>query len=173
MKMNNLNILKMKKSQAWSTDLVAGFLIFLIGILLFFIYTINYTFEAKENFELMLYEGELIAENILSEGSPVDWNEGDVAKIGILDSSRINETKLSRFYNFVQTDYVRTKAIFNTNYDYYFFLDDPLTIDLTERDGIGKPGTDRDNINPTNLIKITKITIYEDKPVTAYLYIWD
>jgi len=164
--------MKLKKGQAWGTDLTMGFLIFSMGIFIFFIYAINYTSESKENFEIMFYEGENIAQSILSEGSPENWNEANVIQIGILSDEKINETKLELFYNFTQTNYSQTKTIFDSSYDYYFFLDNNFTINSVEVDGIGKPGVNSESINATNLIKITKLTIYKEKPVTAYLYIW-
>jgi len=41
-----------------------------------------------------------------------------------------------------------------------------------EIEGIGKPGTNKNDITAENLIKITRFTIYKEKPTTAYLYIW-
>jgi len=162
-----------KKGQAWGTDLTFGFLIFSMGIIIFFVYAINYTSESKENFEIMLYEGENIVQSILSEGSPVNWNETTVTSIGILNDGKINETKLELFYNFTQSNYSTSKTIFDSSYDYYFFLDNNFTINSVEVDGVGNPSVDRNSISATNLIKITKLTIYKDKPVTAYLYVWD
>ena len=164
---------KHRKAQAWGTDLTFAFLIFSVGIIIFFVYTINYTSESKENSEIMFYEGENIIKGILSEGSTEDWNENNVIKIGILNNNKINETKLELFYNFTQSNYSRTKNIFDSSYDYYFFLDNNFTINSVDVEGIGKPGVYKDNINAINLIKITKLTIYKDKPVTAYLYVWE
>ena len=63
--------------------------------------------------------------------------------------------------------------MFRTQYDYYFFLEENISINSTEFEGIGKPGTTKNNLNTTNLIKITRFTIFNEKPITAYLYIWD
>ena len=42
-------------------------------------------------------------------------------------------------------------------------------------DGIGKPGVSRNTgfDDAKNLVKITRYTIYRDKPMIAYLYIWE
>ena len=47
-----------------------------------------------------------------------------------------------------------------------------MTINSAEVEGIGQPGADKENINALNLVKITKFTVYKNKPVTAYFYIW-
>jgi hypothetical protein len=161
-----------KRGQAWSIDLVVGVIIFSVGVLIFFIYSVNQAGEAKESLEGLSYDGDILFSNILSEGYPQDWNENNVVKIGILDEDRINETKLERFYNFANNDYARTKSIFNTRYDYYFSFSN-MTINSAAIEGIGKPGTDLNNINAINLLKITRFSIYKNKPITIYLYIWE
>ena len=166
-------ILKRKKSQAWGADLMVAFVIFSIGIFVFFLYSINAPTEAEENIDALFYEGKIIASSILSEGYPADWNSENVVTAGILTDNKINETKVERFYNLAQADYAKTKRIFNTKYDYYFFLDRNMVISSGEIEGIGKPGTVKENINALNLVKVTKLTIYENKPTSAYLYIWE
>jgi len=128
--------------------------------------------ELEENMQNLFYDGEIITNTILSEGYPINWNETNVDKIGILSDNKINETKLERFYNLAQTDYEETKIIFNTKYNYYLFLDKNITINSVSIEGIGKPGVNKNNINTENLIKITRITVFENKPATAYLYVW-
>ena len=53
-------------------------------------------------------------------------------------------------------------------------MDKKIIINSVEVDGIGKPGVTRDNIGETyNLIKITRFSIYQNEPITVYLYIWE
>ena len=163
----------MKKSgQVWSMDIVIAFIIFLSAIIILFVYSINYSGEVEKTYDKLSYDGDIIMESLFLEGHPKDWNFGNVINIGITSNNKINETKLERFYNLVQDDYPRTKILFNTNYDYYFFLQDNITISPLEIEGIGKPGTNKNEINSTDLVKITKFSIYKEKPTTAYLYIW-
>ncbi len=172
--MINKKITINKKSQAWGIDLMVAVGIFSVAIVVFFVYSINQTSEARETLEDLLYNGKIISNSILSEGYPENWEEFNVIKIGVLDEDgKIDEEKLERFYNFVQTDYPQTKNLFNTRYDYYFFLSENMTINLEEVEGVGKPEFDMENIEVDNIIKITRFTIYKDKPVSAYLYIWE
>ena len=165
---------KSNRSQAWGMDLVFGFIIFTVGILAFFVYSINQSGEVRENFESLGVDGSFILNNILSDGYPQDWNSSNVVVIGILSNNKINETKLERFYNLTQSNYPITRSLFRTKYDYYFYFDnDNITISSGIIDGIGKPGVNRTNISSNNLIKISRYSIYKNKPVVINLDIWE
>lgn len=159
---------KTRKAQAWGMDLTIAIVIFSVGLVAFYVYALNEPSEAKENIESLFYDGNIITEIILSEGYPIDWNSGNVIKIGILSENKINETKLESFYNLAENDYAQTKTLFNTGFDYYFNLTETMTINSVEVEGIGLQPSD-----PQNLVKITRFTIYKNKPITAYLYIWE
>ena len=160
-------ILKSKRSQAWGIDLIIGLVIFTAGVLAFYIFTLNYSHENLVTGD-MIYGGSNIADSLLSEGSPENWNSEDVIKIGLLSDGRINQTKLENFYSLSLQDYVETKRLFNTNDNYFFFLSEKIMINSEEIEGIGlKPE------NPENLFKITRFTIYNHKPITMSLYIWN
>jgi hypothetical protein len=162
------------KGQIWSLDLMAGLALFLIGIMIFFIYSLNQPSQAKENLEILSYEGKIIIDNLISEGYPSDWSSSNVITIGITTDSKINQTKLETLYQMIytQNNYTKTKNLFNTQYDYYFFLDQNMTVSAGSIEGIGKPGTTKQNINASNLIKLTRFTIYQNKTTPLYLYIW-
>jgi len=162
------SILTYKKSQAWGIDLMIGVAIFLFGILTFYFYTINNPSEAKEKIDTFFYDGNLVSEMILSEGHPKDWQPENVIEIGILSGEKINQTKLERFYNLAETDYSKTKKLFNTRANYYVSFSDTITIGEEEVQGIGLPPE-----NEQDLIKITRFTIYKEKPITMYVEIWE
>jgi len=164
MKINN-------KAQAWGIDLMMALVIFSMGIVVFYIYSLNTPGEAQEAIEKLFYDGKIIANTILSEGYPENWIVGDVKKPGILNKKKINDTKLERFYDLIETPggYSQTKRLFDTRYDYYFFLDTNMIIDGEVVEGIGK----NDYENARNLIKITRFVVYQNKPMTAYLYVWE
>lgn len=165
--MNNMKK-RGKQSQAWGIDMAVAVVIFSIGIIVFYFYALNSQNEAAENFEKLGYDGKIIVSSILSEGYPADWGLEEVVTIGILSENKINETKLERFYSLSTDNYGKTKALFNTRYNYYFFLTEKMILGSGEVEGIGKEPT-----NPENLVKITRFTIYKNKPVTAYLYVWE
>ncbi len=164
-----------KKAQAWGTDLMVALVIFTIGIVVFYLFSINQSGEAEEVINSLNYEGAIISDTILSGGYPYNWTQETAVSIGILYENKIDDAKLEEFYNFASTNYQKTKSLFNTKYDYYFFLDENFIINSAEVRGIGKPGATPENIpsQAENLIKITRFTVYKNKPVTAYLYIWE
>ncbi len=164
-----------KRAQIWGLDILAGMALFLIGIVVFFVYSLNQPGEAQDNFELLFYDGKIIADNLMSQGYPSDWNSSNVISLGISSDDKINETKLERLYEMIYTEnnYTITKNILNTQYEYYFFLEQNMTINSIDVEGIGKPGATRNNIDARNLIKITRFTIYQNKTTPLYIYIWE
>ena len=159
------------KAQAWGFDLMIATALFLGGIIMFYIYSINYPAEGKKSFEDLYYEGSVILDSLLSEGFPSDWNANNVVRIGILDEEKVNETKLDRFYSLSISDYPRTKNLFNTKYEYYFNFSEIMTIPSINDDVQGI-GLEPVSTNVINLVKITRVRIYKNKPVSVNLYIW-
>ena len=157
-----------KKGQAWGIDLGVAFIIFSVGIVSFYFYALNQPNEARYLQEILSYEGKSIASSILSEGYPEDWNSDNVATIGILTDNKINETKLGRFYNLSIENYGKTKKEIKTRFNYYYSLDKNISIEGKEVEGIGAEPT-----SVKNLIKIPRFTIYQNEPITAYVYIWE
>ena len=72
-------LIKNKRAQAWSLDLVIASIIFIIGIIVLYVYAINYSSQAKDQLDELFYEGNLASELILSEkeqGISGDWTAG-------------------------------------------------------------------------------------------------
>ena len=161
------------KAQSWGIDLSIAIIIFTAGIIAFFLYVLNNPNQDIEILEELSNDGNIIMESLLSEGYPLEWNSENVIKIGLFQDNKIQDSKVQEFYDLCNLDYQKTKEILNTRFDYYFFLNTPLTIDAGNIEGIGKPGITSTTITSENLIKITRITNYQNKPVIAYLYIWE
>ena len=149
--------------------------LFLMGIMIFFTYTINQSGETEETFNLLFYDGKILASDLMSSGRPQNWNSSTIIIPGLTTNNKINESKLTNLYDMIYTenDYIKTKTLFSTIYDYYFFFDENITIRGTPVEGIGKPGVTKNNINSRNLVKITRFTIYKNKTLPLYIYIWD
>lgn len=166
--------MKNKQAQIWSLDLMAGMTLFLIGIVIFFIYSLNQPGEAEDNLELLFYEGKVTANSLVSSGFPEKWDSNSVITLGIADDGRINNTKLKSLHDMINAgNYTQTKNILNTRFDYYFFFENNMTSIDPNLDGIGKPGTTRNNVNAKNLIKTTRFTVYQNKTTPLYLYTWE
>jgi hypothetical protein len=150
-----ISMFKSKKAQVWSFDLVIAGMIFLIGVVILLIYMINYNNQAETKLDKMFNEGYVISDLVLSEDN------------GILSDNKINQTKLEEFYDSVQADYSLKKRELGSNYDFYFTIPG-LEINGNNLDHIGK----KNQTSVEDNIKITRITIYKNKPVKFELYIW-
>ncbi len=147
------NLYKNKKAQAWGLDLVIASVIFLIGIIILYVYAINYSSQTKNSLDEMLYDGNLASGLILSEND-----------FGILSNGKVNQTKLDDFYN---SDYQTKKNQIGLKYDFYFVMDD-LEVNGNPLNYIGKS-----NISEIeNLIQVTRLTIYKNKPIKFDIFVW-
>ncbi len=161
-----MNILK--RGQAWGFDLLVASIIFIGGIFVFYIYSLNFPNETEDIINRLTNEGNIVANALLSEGFPSNWNAGNVVTPGITSNNKINQTKLERFYDFSTGDYEKTKSLFNTPYEYYITFSENVTISGNEISSMGKSP-----LNQRNLIKISRITIYKDKLITINVQIWE
>ncbi len=161
-----------KRAQAWGFDLMMGAVIFTLGLILFFIYSINYPRQSEETLDVLRFEGEFIAENLLSTGHPNDWTENNVIAIGLVNEEKINQTKIERLYTMTssQAGYDKSKSLLNTRYEFFFNFSQQMFVAGNPVEGIGK---DYVNQNTKNLVKITRIVIYDNSPTTLNLYIWE
>jgi len=164
-----------KKAQIWGLDLVIAMIIFTIGILIFFFYTMNFASNSEETLDALFTDGNAIANFLLSEGSPNNWTALNVMTLGISSENKIDEAKLQNFYSLASGDYAKTKKLFDTKFDYYVYFTDPLDISGNQIDGIGKSGINRTNIEQysfSNIVKVTRFTIYRNKPTQLNIYTW-
>ncbi len=156
-----------KRAQAWGIDLMIASIIFITGIISFYLYSLNAVDQTEDKLNSLSYDGNIIGDMILSEGLPKNWNEQNVVTIGILTENKINQTKLEKFYNMITNNYQKTKVLFNTKYDYYMLISENFTIN-----GQIKPGLGKQPQNQRNLAKITRFVIYKDKLQNLDIYIW-
>lgn len=157
-----------KGGQMWGFDLMMATVIFIVAIIIFYLYTLNASEEAKANIDRLSYEGDIIADALLLEGTPKNWTNETVISPGILSKSIVNQTKLELFYNLSRYDYNKTKLLLNTKYDYYIYLSESMILNGEQVSGIGKAPT-----NQKNLIKIERITVYKDKPIKLIIEVWE
>lgn len=164
------------KSQVWTLDVVIGVTLFLAALVLFYVYTINFSDQAKTTAQELENDGKFVSSNLLSEGSPKDWNLTNVKVPGISNNNRINQTKLDLLYQLNQ-DYNKTKRLLNTRFDFYLFFTQSMKANGTQIDGIGKPSLNRTTIltleNPTNIGKTSRYIIYQNEPTIMTLYLWE
>ena len=143
-------------------------IIFSLGILAFYFFSINSGNETAESFENLDYEAKIIADSLLSEGSPNSWAESNVVRIGLLSENKINATKLESFKTLSESDYAKTKSLFNIRGNYYISFSENIIIANESTEFIGqKP------LEAQNLLKVTRLSSYNDKPLMIYIHAWD
>ncbi len=157
-----------KRAQAWGFDLMIASVLFMGGIIFFYIYAFNTPSQGEEKLNSLTYEGNVLADSLISDGSPINWSVDNVGRIGLLSNNKINQTKLDAFYSLSQSDYPKTKALLNTRYNFFINASNPLTANNEIIIGIGLPPD-----NPQNLIKISRFTIYKETPVTLTIEVWE
>lgn len=157
-----------KKAQAWGFDIIIATGIFIFGIIAFFLYTVNYPTGEQDKLDDLLYEGNIIADNLLSEGYPENWTTSTVSKIGLLNDRIISQEKLEYFNQLSTTEYGRTKIILGTKYNYFINFSSPIQISGSNIEGIGLAP-----YNTKNSIKVSRVSIYQNKPVSIEVQVWE
>lgn len=160
--------MKDKKAQAWGFDLFVAIGIFLAGIIFFWIYTINYSSSSQDTLIRLQNEANQISDIVLSQGTPTNWTSDNVIRLGILTNGKINQSKLDDFYDLANSDYNKTKSLFRIRENYYVQFQDNVTISGQSRYQIGQNSTDYEN-----LIKVTRVVIYEGNLTTLNVYSWN
>lgn len=149
-------------------DVTFAAMIFVAGIVVFYLYTINYKSNERNEVGEARFEAGIVASAMLSEGEPLDWNETSVAKIGLMSNGQLNETKIARLYNLTQTNYNQTKHLLGVRYDYFVNFSETLFIEGEPIPGIGRIPDE----SARNTIKVTRFTNYQDKPLTVEVSAW-
>ncbi len=157
-----------KRGQAWGLDATVAAMIFIAGVVIFYLYVINYKTSEGNEIEMARFESEIVASGFLSEGTPSDWDENTVTRLGVLSEDKIDELKIARFYNLTQSDYERTKRLFGTRYDYGLTFSEPIVIEsqvITEMGQQPSPTAEAS-------FKVTRFTSYKGKPITVEINTW-
>jgi len=159
------------KGQIWYLDLVIGFSIFTLALLIFFTNEINLNDSEQEALSGLVFEGSIIGDHLMSAGYPDEWNENYYTEIGIVNDGLVNITKLN---NFTKIPYNETKQAFGTRFEYYvYFVGDNFS---EEQEGFGFPGinsTSFDNLTSTHLINIDRLVVYKNEIKALKVIIWD
>ena len=157
---------KGKKAQVWYTDFIVSVLIFTIAMTIYFEYVNNLSKEEESQLDEMLTGAKTMSNNLMSEGYPTNWNQSDVDIIGIVEDTKVDQEKIEQFYNM---SHDTAKFKFGISNNYYFYLQD--------RDGQkiqvdGKEYAGKEPTNPSKLVKLDRVTIYNNSIVKAVVQIW-
>lgn len=137
----NANGMRLMKAQFWSFDIIFAIVIFTVAmtILAYTWYNIDNQLALSYGggAEIMQFETQVLAERILTPGTPTDWNglinasnqstwkDISIGLTSSLNSSTISEQKvytLMAMANHNSSDYQTTKSIMGIGYDYYIII---------------------------------------------------
>jgi hypothetical protein len=165
-----------KKSQIWSLEFIVGLLIFISALFTFYKYSINLSDIQEITQKELILDAKTIANYLMSEGMPSDWNSSNVILVGLTDGEhRLVEAKVG---NFSEMDYTAAKNLFCVMNDYYVYFEDKngSVVSVNGIIGVGKPGVTKDNLNdtekPSDVIKIFRFAMYNSTIVRIGIYIW-
>jgi hypothetical protein len=155
----------MSKGQLQYVEFIVALFFFFL-VFAFFVKNITGSMDSS-GFSTIASEAKRVTEHLVSAGSPEDWNESSVQRIGITDGdARINLTKLSMFKNL---SYNQTKSLFNLRSEYFMFLEysNGTRIQIDGQPGIGKNESDAKRI-----AKNLRLVIYGNDIVRLGVLIW-
>jgi len=144
-------LLPLKKGQGWSLDLTIAIVLFIAGVIILYFYAINYSSHNQGDLEEMLYEGSVASELILNEDES-----------GILTGNKVNQSKLDDF----NANYASRKTAMGVTRNFYFNMSG-LEISGNPVSYVGAYDS-----SPDSSVKVSRITIYKNKPVRFDLFIW-
>jgi hypothetical protein len=140
-------------------------------------------------FETARTDASTISEFLTKDGVPVDWNQGNVARIGFMSENRVDNQKVFLAMNFTNSSYEQVKSLFQTNNDFLVVFEKNET-DLYEFNGFcsfGKkdliefngsssnscPQVDFSSEIVDNLVKIERIVLLNSSAVRMSVYVWN
>ena len=140
-----------KKAQGWGLDLIAALIIFIVILVTIITYAINYTNTGSNELNYLFDEASFASDIILSDNFP-----------GILTNEAIDSEKLN---NLISLNYQELKSELGLKDEFYIKFPG---LNANGNDYIGKTNT----TSVKNIVKYTRITIYDNKPINLDIYIW-
>jgi len=163
-----------RKAQIWLIDFIVGMMIFIIGIVLASRFIINASNTSE--FAEVRITAQTMSDYLLSEGSPNNWTNDTVIKIGLTTGNRLNISKLNQFYNMTYSDTLEGLA---SPYDYIvYFQNNNSIINFSGVCGYGAFNItnctiDVSNLKYDNLVRIERLIVNNDSIAEMVLYVWD
>ena len=140
-----------EKAQGWGLDLIAALIIFIVILVTIITYAINYTNTGSNELNYLFDEASFASDIILSDNFP-----------GILTNEAIDSEKLN---NLISLNYQELKSELGLKDEFYIKFPG---LNANGNDYIGKTNT----TSVKNIVKYTRITIYDNKPINLDIYIW-
>ena len=169
------------------SDYTISMLLFVLAIIISANIIIN-NFPINPVFEELKTDASKISEILLSEGYPSDWHNESVIRPGLLTANRLNKTKV---INAMNMSYSLLKPKLQALHNFIVIFEDPGS-DMIEFDGLCVIGSPDISINSTgsgpltdchnpdftsitynNMLRITRLIIYESQIIRMVVYVWE
>ena len=156
-----------KRGQIWYSDFIVAVLIFSLALTLYYSHITNLSIREEAIMEELMADGKSISSTLISGGSPTNWTDATVIRIGITNNDyRINQTKIDDFY---AMEYSTAHNLFGTRFNHYIFFENSTgnRINITGGETIGTAPSDHER-----LIQITRFLIYESEIIKMNVQVW-
>lgn len=151
-----------RNAQVWFLDFMVGLMIFMIVVFIYYNYQNNLTGDVEAVWDEMIIDSKAISSSLMSQGYPQDWNETTVERIGLLNGSyRLSQERLEAF---AAMPYNLTTSLFNTRFEFYFFLE--------SQNGTESYATGMEPAGQKYLVQATRLAIYNSSVYRMVLYLW-
>ena len=121
-----MSISTRKSAQIWIGDFIIGIGVFFVAVLIFVVYLGNIADSSKSDIAQLSYQAKLLTSYLVDVGYPATWEYAplDVKRVGITDGeSRVQWQKVNALK---MLNYSFVKQLLNTNFDFFFFIEDEL-----------------------------------------------
>ena len=156
-----------RKAQIWYTDFMVAVLIFVIALVIYYEFITNLSVKEQVILDELIADGKSISSSLVSGGSPHNWTNETVTRIGITDGNhKINQTKIDVLYNMSYNDAHR---VFGTRFNFYIYFENSTNdrINITAGDTLGTiPSSYK------HLMKITRLLVYESDIIKMQVNVW-
>ncbi|MBN2052764.1 hypothetical protein JW756_04640 [Candidatus Woesearchaeota archaeon] len=176
----------------WISDYTIAMLLFIIAALISVKILIN-SFNTNTAFEELKDDAVKISETFLSEGYPVNWTNESAIRPGLLTGNRLDQAKVLHAMNNSYLNYTALKSKLQAKHDFLVIFQNRYNDMVEFNDELCKIGYPSIVINYTtpapgitnctnpifasisydNMIKLTRLSVYNSDIVRMVVYVWD
>ncbi|MCA9485550.1 MAG: hypothetical protein KC506_01770, partial [Nanoarchaeota archaeon] len=120
---------------------------------------VNLPLADEDNYDSLRNEASSIANSLMSEGSPSNWDKDNVIRIGLLSEGRIDEGKWSEFGD---VPYQTAKGLFRVIDDFYVYFGD----DVGDRVGMYLDDSNE------SVVRVTRVVVRNNESMAMHVVSW-
>lgn len=150
---NKQSILKRKRAQIWSFDLMVAFVLFVIGVIVIYFYAINYKSGALDELSELSFDANFASDLLLGED-----------ELSIVTQGHINQTKLDLFATLSDSEIRTNYGILNN----FYISFDGMMISGVPVSSVGIVNTSVVD----NQIILQRVVVYQDKILVMEVTAW-